>query len=144
MNLSPHFTLEEMIQSPIGLRHGIDNMPEKEQLDNLYNLALRLEDVRKILGTPIHINSGFRCTELNKLIGGVPHSAHVDGNAADIIAPEFGTPLEIIRLLQHNAGLRYDQLIYEYRAWVHISFDKRLRQEVLTNLSGTYQPGLVP
>lgn len=43
-----------------------------------------LEDVRLHFGLPVIINSGVRCAEHNREVGGVEHSQHVKGNAADI------------------------------------------------------------
>ena len=38
MQLSKHFSLEEMIKSSTALRMGIDNIPNEEQIENLIRL----------------------------------------------------------------------------------------------------------
>lgn len=47
-------------------------------------LVNRLQLVRDIVGVPIYINSGYRCSKHNKEIGGSSKSQHILGNAADI------------------------------------------------------------
>lgn len=122
MKLSEHFTFEELTASETAARHGIDNTPPISLDANLRHLADGLESVRVILGNnPIRINSGYRCAELNKLVGGRPKSAHVSGLAADIICPAFGTPREICQAIQASA-LGYEQCILEFNAWCHIAF----------------------
>ncbi len=49
-------------------------------------LASALQGVRDIVHVPVHINSGYRCPEHNKAVGGAPASEHVQGIAADISA----------------------------------------------------------
>lgn len=43
-----------------------------------------LQRVRDQVGFPMHVNSGVRCFSHNEAIGGVPHSAHLRGEASDI------------------------------------------------------------
>ena len=66
------------------------------------NLILRLDALRSMLGAPITINSGFRCSKHNAEIGGSPKSQHLSGNAADISAKNF--PL-LKELVLNNPGL---------------------------------------
>lgn len=70
MNLSEHFTLEEMTASETAARYGLDNTPDEKALANLTRLAAFLEDVRALLGKPIHINSAFRSPLANEAVGG--------------------------------------------------------------------------
>jgi putative chitinase len=93
-------------------------------------LADGLEQVRAVLGVPVNVSSGYRCAPLNNAIGGASNSAHVKGYAADFTAAQFGTPRDIA-LKIYDSGIKFDQLILEGR-WVHISFDERMRGEVLT------------
>lgn len=43
-----------------------------------------LDKAREISATPYIITSGFRTVEHNRTVGGVPHSSHLTGLAADI------------------------------------------------------------
>ena len=132
MNLSPHFTLEELTQSDTAVRIGVDNScPPPGVLLNLERLAGLLEEVRALLKVPMHINSGWRCPDLNRALGSKDTSAHVLGLAADFTAPQFGTPLEIAKAIAAS-GIQFDQLIQE-GTWVHIGLRKgSLRGEQLT------------
>ncbi len=44
----------------------------------------RLDAAREAAGVPFKVNSGFRCTKHNKLVGGKSNSSHLYGLAADI------------------------------------------------------------
>jgi len=84
MNLSPHFTLEELTHSDIGARRGLDNTPNEQETANLKRLANFLEAVRTILEKPIFINSGFRSKAVNDSVGSKDTSQHRHGCASDI------------------------------------------------------------
>ena len=131
MNLTEHFTLEELLHSDDANQHGIDNTQISDQVRvNLQTLANGLEQVRALIGFPMNIDSGYRCPELNALVGGVPDSAHLTGFAADFVSPGYGAPIDIVNLIQ-SSQIKFDQAIQE-GSWVHISFAPAMRQEVLT------------
>jgi hypothetical protein len=144
VKLTQHFSLEELTFSSTAQRLGIDNTPSLETVARLTVCAMGLEKVRALLGVPMHIDSGYRCPALNKAVGGVPNSAHVDGYAADFIAPDYGTPLQIARAIA-GSGIAFDQCIQE-GTWVHVSFDPRARHQALTATFGpngaTYTGGV--
>ena len=119
MNLTEHFTLNEMTFSEIALRSGISNSPDKIIIGNLTRLAQLLERVRSLLNRPIHINSAYRSLNVNKLVGGQPNSQHCLGCAADIKVGGL-TPDLVMKAIIHS-DIQYDQIIREYDAWVHIS-----------------------
>ena len=119
MNLSPNFTLEEMIASETAARHGIDNTPDNDVLMNLRRLALFLEEVRKVVGMPLRINSAYRSPEANKLVGGKATSQHCKGVAADLKVKGM-TPDQVVRAII-AAKLPYDQVIREFDSWTHVS-----------------------
>lgn len=134
--LSDHFSLDEFTFSDYAIRNGLHNYPGTKQLENLRVLAANLEQVRAILGAnPLHISSGFRSDDVNRGCGGAKNSAHLYGFAADFTCPAFGTPEAIIRKVI-SSGLKYDQIIWEFGRWVHISFDPQMRQQALrTNVA---------
>lgn len=132
MNLSAHFSLGEFTRSDEALRRGIDNSAPDDVLDNLYDTAAGLERVRTVLGTPIIISSGYRCPKLNTAVHGSKTSQHMEGKAADIRSPEFGTPLQVCReIVAHGDFVDFDQLIMEGQ-WTHISFSDNPRGQILT------------
>jgi putative chitinase len=129
--MTPHFTLEELTFSDTAVRLGIDNnVPDAKVLGNLHVLAAGLEQVRAVLNAPLHINSGYRCLLLNGAVKGSINSAHMQGWAADFTCRLFGTPLEIVKEVV-KAGIKFDQCITE-GAWVHVSFNPRMRNLVMT------------
>lgn len=119
MQLSEHFSLGELTASEIASRKGLDNYPTGVELDNLVRLAQKLEEVRKILGKPIMINSAFRSIEVNQAVGGVKTSQHCLGCAADIRVPGM-TPDAVVKAII-KSDIQYDQLIREFDSWTHIS-----------------------
>ncbi len=146
--VSADFRLSEFLRSETAVRRGLDNTPPAPVLANLVNvLAPGMQRVRDLLETPVQITSGYRSPELNRAVGGSSTSQHTLGLAADFVSPTFGNPRAICRfLLEHQAVLRWDQLIFE-GTWVHISFaDQRPRGQVLTAHFAqggvTYSPGI--
>lgn len=139
MNLSEHFTLEELVFSSTAARLGINNSANGDIITALTIAAIGMEQVRSLLGNnPIHVDSGYRCPALNKAVGGASNSAHMQGYAVDFFCAEFGTPIDIITAIMASA-IAFDQLIQE-GTWVHISFAPTMRHQVLTahfNATGT-------
>jgi hypothetical protein len=130
MNLSKHFTLAEMTRSLTASRKGIDNTPGPQEIQNLIDLCENvLEPLRKYLGQPLPISSGYRSPDLNKAIGGASRngkqtSQHCYGQAVDIVVE--GRNAEIFRYLKN---LDVDQVIWEFGtdqepAWIHVSYNK--------------------
>lgn len=138
--LSPNFSLEELTFSRD--HPHIRNMPMGADLDHLRSTALKMEEVRLLLGHPIDVDSGYRSPELNLAVRGVVTSAHCEGYAVDFTCPGFGTPLAVADRIVASM-VKYDQLILEY-GWVHISFDPRLRMQCLTKRSAEdpYEHGI--
>jgi len=52
-----------------------------------------LEDVRVYFGAPVTINSGCRCEEYNRSVGGAASSQHLVARAADIVVSGISTGL---------------------------------------------------
>ena len=146
MKLTEHFTLEEFTHSNIASRLRIDNRVPVELMANIQLTANKLELVRKVLGFPIMITSGYRCPLLNARVGGVSTSAHTKGLAVDFHCA-YGTPKEICQRLI-DTGVQFDKLIQEHNQWVHIGFSPNYnRQIVLTAIKNSgktvYVNGLV-
>ncbi len=135
MNLSMHFTLEEMIRSATAKRMNIPNTPNSQQIENLRMLCNNvLEPIRSTVGLPLHIDDGYRCPALNEAVGGVSDSQHMEGKAADFVAIGGTTPEEIFDMICRSS-LEYDQAILEFDEWIHISYDaghNRREREIAT------------
>ena len=134
MNLSPHFTLDELTHTD---HREIDNTPTQDEISNLQQLANFLEEVKTVLGgKPIMISSGFRCKALNDAVGSKDTSQHRTGFAADFRVPGM-TPDEVVRAVVAS-GIGYDQIIREFDRWTHISVsDKPRKQALIIDKSGT-------
>jgi len=120
MNLTPHFTLEELTASETAERNGWDNSPNDQELANLIRLADFLEQVKVVLdGKPIMISSGLRTKKVNDAVGSKDSSQHRTGCAADFRVPGM-TPDEVVRKIMAS-GIGFDQVIREFDRWTHIS-----------------------
>jgi hypothetical protein len=117
MNLSQHFTLEELT---VTNHRTLDNTPDAVALANLNRLALFLEDVKAVLGgKPIMVSSAYRSKAVNDSVGSRDTSQHRLGCAADIMVPGM-TPDAVVRAVLASK-LPFDQLIREFDSWTHLS-----------------------
>lgn len=138
MNLSPHFTLEELT---ITDHREFDNIPNDSEKNNLKRLAELLEQVKTVLGgKPIMVNSAFRSKQVNDAVGSKDTSQHRIGCAADIRIPGM-TPDEVVRAVIAS-GIGYDQIIREFDRWTHISVPSSVngtprRQALIIDKQGT-------
>lgn len=120
MNITPHFTLEELTASETADRNGWDNTPNEAEMENLKRLANLLEQVKVVLnGKPIMVNSAYRSKKVNDAVGSRDTSQHRLGCAADIRVPGM-TPDQVCRAVIAS-GIAYDQIIREFDRWTHIS-----------------------
>ena len=114
--LSPHFRLNEFLN----IAKYPDNKPTLQDVVNMaYGCLLLLEPARAIVG-PVIVNSGFRNSRVNRLVGGVDNSQHTRGQAADIRpadSRQFQRLVEFLRTSPYT-----DQLLTGSR-WLHISWN---------------------
>lgn len=128
------FTIKELTKSDIAKRNKINNIPNKQEEQNLVSLVDNILDpLREAYGKPIIVTSGFRCERLNNLVKGSNTSQHKYGQAADIRTLE-DTKEENKKLfdLIIDLNLPFDQLIDEYDYdWIHVSYSPRNRRQIL-------------
>jgi hypothetical protein len=119
--LSPNLSLDEFITSKTATEKSIDNKLPDELLASAQVLAVNLfEPIRHLLGDmPLHIDSGYRCPELNSAVGGVPTSQHMLAQALDLTSTTISVRDMIRLLIQSN--ISYDQIIEE-GTWLHVSY----------------------
>jgi len=125
--ISKHISDKEGVYSRTALRLEIKNKPNKQQLNNMVELAENIfEPLRSYANGPIKINSFFRSPELNKAIGGSGKSQHCNGQAIDL-DDTFGhlTNSEMYSFIKEH--LDFDQMIWEFGNddnpdWVHVSY----------------------
>lgn len=138
MNLSEHFTLEELTYTD---HRSLDNTPNDAELTNLVRLAEFLEELKTLLGgKPIMVNSAFRSKAVNDAVGSKDTSQHRVGCAADIRVPGM-TPDEVVRAVIAS-DLGYDQVIREFDRWTHISISNEAarnprKQALIIDKTGT-------
>lgn len=123
-----HFTFNEFFFSSIASACGIDNHPSADQKTMVRGNIILLVDnvldpIREYVKTPVYINSGFRCPELNSLIKGKELSQHLSGRAADFSVRGF-SPKDYKSLAFWCAdNLDFDQMIvYAKRGFIHVSY----------------------
>lgn len=138
MNLTEHFTLEELTHTD---HREFDNTPNDAELENLKRLATFLEQVKTLLGgKPIMVNSGFRSELVNNAVGSKSSSQHRVGTACDFRVPGM-TPDAVVQVVVAS-DLGYDQIIREFDRWTHISIPNSIhnaprKQALIIDKQGT-------
>lgn len=127
------FSFQEFERSDTAYKHGIDNTAPESARKNIAALVDKvLDPLREAWGKPISVTSGYRCPELNRIVGGSKTSHHMRGMAADITT---GNRVENRRLFQLIMDLKlpFTQLIDEKNfQWVHVSLDPEdVKRQVL-------------
>lgn len=121
LKLSEHFTLDEMQKSDTARRAGINNIAYPEAVENLHNLCVNvLEPIRAAYGSPIYVNSGFRSSALNIMVGGARHSYHLFGRAADIRGSDLIRLKAVVADLIESGSIEPTEYI-EYPTFIHIA-----------------------
>lgn len=145
-----NFTLAELVQSSTAEQLKISNNPSSIVRVHLTETITLLENIRAEwgkyceahkLGNPaIRISSGYRSAELNKAVGGVKNSAHVEGYAADL-QPVNGKQTEFEKFFASvfsRMSYAFDQIIIEKSKtsrWVHVGYkrtDGKQRRQCFT------------
>ena len=138
MNLTEHFTLEELTHTD---HRTLENTPNETEQANIQRLAEFLEAVKTVLGgKPIMVNSAFRSKAVNDAVGSKDTSQHRIGCAADIRVPGM-TPDQVVRAIIAS-DLGFDQVIREFDRWTHVSIPntpeaKPRKQTLIIDKAGT-------
>lgn len=142
-----YFTISELTKSATAKRLGIDNTADASIRANLTALVENvLDPLRERWGMPIIVTSGYRCTALNKAVGGATNSQHTKGMAADIrtVSDSRADNMKLLRCLLRS-GIVFDQVICEYPDaqgrpdWIHVSFNRAGNRK--SKLTGTKKNG---
>lgn len=91
-----------------------------------------------LVGSPVQITSGLRDPQHNAVVGGVPNSAHLSGQAFDFV-PQGGDMKSAAAKLAQS-GVPFDQVINEGNH-IHVSFAPTNRRQVLGQ-GQVSQPGI--
>lgn len=122
-----YFSFTEMIHTVCTAQEN--NLPDWDDINRLLELCRWILDpVREMYGKPIVVTSGFRTPFLNRLVGGVSTSQHMQGLAADLRCDDLKALFDLIV----ESDLPFDQLIYyQKKKFVHVSYSPTYRHEVI-------------
>tara|TARA_R110000868_G_scaffold140631_8_gene356453 strand:- start:838 stop:1341 length:504 start_codon:yes stop_codon:yes gene_type:complete len=137
-----NFSYKEFFFSQTAIDNNIDNQAElfkdiqyKALILNGVHLATTLQQIRDVMNANaelkeivkndeiiININSGYRCPELNKLVGSRPTSQHPKFQAADFRINGITDlqQLKRIALWLKKQKVPVDQCLVE-KTWIHLS-----------------------
>ena len=123
--MSEHFSFLELTDSESHPELVPQNMVDARGYEKqLKYTAYTLEEIRRVLGVPMKITSGFRNGALNKTVGGSPTSGHAKGLCADF-KPIGMSVEEAYELIKSNMNKcpSLKKCIYESikgAKWLHI------------------------
>lgn len=127
--LSPHFRLREFLISSRSSslnRENIDYFLNNAPLNTLHHLfciSEVLECVRDFYFQPITITSGYRCPNVNKEVGGVKNSYHLQGLAVDLrITPGLYEAIKDVIDLSIIPKPK-EFIVNKNQLYIHLSFD---------------------
>ncbi|MFK4785597.1 D-Ala-D-Ala carboxypeptidase family metallohydrolase [Fusobacterium sp. MFO224] len=127
--ISRNFTFCEATYSRRGKFFHLNNYPNKREYKNIIYIARRMEDIRRIVGEEIQVNSWYRSGNINRLVGGSRHSAHRKGLAVDFTVRGRGSLNRALVQIKRS-GYSFDQIYYHSKTnYIHISFKLNRRQE---------------
>ena len=137
-DISNNISFKEATKSYQAIKHGIDNVPNEEQLANMISVAEKIfQPVREHFSVAIGVSSFFRHPEVNKAVGGAKASQHMKGQAIDLDADTYDKTVTVDgeEVLLTNkmifdyivANLEFDTILWEFGTdknpnWVHVSY----------------------
>ena len=117
-----YFNIEEMTKSETASKKGINNeFPSIEIMYNAFLVLERLDLIRAHMDKPIYINSGYRCKELNKEVGGSENSYHTKGLAADFRTNDKEDLPRMYNFLQRNIKRFNIKELIKYDTFIHMA-----------------------
>lgn len=127
--MGKYFSIAELVKSDTADRLGISNRIPKDLLPNVQKLIAEvLDPLREWYGHPIYVNSGYRCEELNKAVGGAETSFHLTGCAADLDVHSREENQKLFEYIRER--LPYTELGWEGGGqWVHVALVKGREKE---------------
>lgn len=128
MNLSPNFTFEELTRTDnrgLLLKNRELATTNAAVKASLTRVAVELlEPIRALFKVPVQVNSGYRCPDLNRAVGGSASSQHLLGEAADIVIKGYDTEAQEVeavkKILREMPDFKFGQMLVEFGC-IHIS-----------------------
>lgn len=124
--ITSNFTLEELVATSY---KSLQDKPTAQTIINLTCLCCYiLQPLRDSIQTPVTVTSGYRSVKLNRYVGGVADSKHLQGLAADLHINSKEHAKKIFDILKKNEHV--DVCLFEHSKsaqWVHVQFSRSPR-----------------
>ena len=122
-----YFTIVDLIKSTTADHLGIDNHPSDEIREELELTVCKVNLISLIAhayGTSIRVTSGYRCSRLNKALGGVSNSLHMQGRAVDFVVSNQNLRHKLHDALKEEPCLKLLGIceLIEYTNFIHVGF----------------------
>ena len=129
MGTANYFTIVDLLKSTTAEHLKIDNQPNDEVKEELRITVCRLNLISLIAhayGATIHVTSGYRCEALNKAVGGVANSLHMQGRAVDFVVSDTEIKHKLHDALKEEPCLKLMGIceLIEYTNFIHVGFLK--------------------
>lgn len=127
MSTANYFTIVDLMKSTTADHLNIDNHPSDEVREELELTVCKVNLISLIAhayGTTIQVTSGFRCERLNKALGGVNNSLHIQGRAVDFVVSDPNIKHKLHDALKEEACIKLLGIceLIEYTNFIHVGF----------------------
>ena len=127
MSTANYFTIVDLIKSTTAERLKIDNQPSDEIKEELRITVCRLNLISLLAytyGASIQVTSGYRCERLNKAVGGVANSLHMQGRAVDFVVSDTEVKHKLHEALKEEPCIKLLGIceLIEYTNFIHVGF----------------------
>lgn len=129
MSTPNYFTIVDLMRSTTAKRLKIDNQPSDEVKEELRITVCRLNLISLVAhayGASIQVTSGYRCERLNRAVGGVANSLHMQGRAVDFVVSDTEVKHKLHDALKEEACIKLLGIceLIEYPSFIHVGFLK--------------------
>jgi zinc D-Ala-D-Ala carboxypeptidase len=124
--ISNHFTYGQLVATEHRdlIQKNFDE--GKQYLNNMITWCKIIgEPIIDLIGIIPHINSCFRCLDLNKAVGGSLTSQHMMAEAGDTTYDESESLTTVFNTIA-GSNIPFGQLIYEFSSWIHVSYEDKI------------------
>lgn len=122
--MKEYVTMKELLYSRVARERNLLNVPDQAAVsENLETVRIRLDVLRRVMGVPLYVTSGYRCQALNSAVGGVRNSLHVRGLAADIcVDSKYMT--QLWNFLSSEGVRRLFKIVelINHHSYIHVGF----------------------
>lgn len=127
MNTSNYFTIVDLIRSTTADRLKIDNHPSDDVREELELTVCKVNLISLLAhahGATIRVTSGYRCEQLNKAVGGVSNSLHMQGRAVDLVVSDIEVKHRLHESMKEEACIKLLGIceLIEYPSFIHVGF----------------------